>query len=347
MVAPTPETIGSLRKAKRLCFFAFYHADGIVADHVMLYLCALRQAGFDVVVSSTAEMPPEEQAKLAAECALLVMRANTGLDFGGWIEAVMRFFPIEAELLLFTNDSVYAPVGDLPGFIDRLTAVPADFYGAIESFEFDRHLQSWFLLFRPSAYRSPVFLDLLARPIPAEMTKLDIIETYEVGLTRKLESGGLTYHAAYSPPRQSLIGRGGHLNAAHTLWRELIERGGIPFLKAQLLLHNPFGTANLEKWPEVVGRISPSLRDAIAADLARRRSAGGAGAPIRWRDTLTARNPFRWPELQAFLRRDFHTGRAGLARQANRLVFRVAIRLAHRARHHGRRRWSISLDNDA
>lgn len=315
------EQDGRIRRAERLCFFAHYHPHGIAAEHVLIYLRALAAAGFAVVVLSTAMMVEEERAKLRATCALLIMRENIGLDFGGWIEAVRRFSPIRADLLLFANDSVYAPVGDLAGFIDRLTAPPADFYGVVESLEITPHLQSWFLLFRPSAYTSPAFLELLGQPIPPTMSKTEIIARYEVGLTGTLVAAGFRFHAAYRPERDGVISAERHFNAGHLLWRRLITRARVPFLKIELLRDNPMRVTDLAAWPRVVGKRAPALRAAILDDLARRRAPSGVGTRHPWRTTLDQPNPAFWPELQAFLRRDYHLGRRTLWHRLNKAVY--------------------------
>ncbi|MGI4945962.1 MAG: hypothetical protein ACRYHQ_36290, partial [Janthinobacterium lividum] len=38
------------------------------------------------------------------------------------------------------------------------------------------------------------------------------------------------------------------LNPAHSLWRELVEVCGFPFLKTELLLRNPIGINDLDAW---------------------------------------------------------------------------------------------------
>lgn len=331
-----------IRRAQRLCFFAHYHPQGIAAEHVLIYLRALAAAGFTVVVLSTATMPEEEQRRLRAACALLIVRDNVGFDFGGWIEAIRRFFPIEAELLLFANDSVYAPVGDLAGFLDRLTATPADFYGVIESLEITPHLQSWFLLFRPSAYTSPAFLGLLGRPIPSTMSKTEIIARYEVGLTGTLTAAGLSFHAAYRPARDGVISAARHFNAGHLLWRLLITKARVPFLKIELLRDNPMRVTDVAAWRGVVGKRAPALRDAIADDLARRRASSGVGTPHPWRTTLDQPNPAFWPELQHFLRRDYHLGRKRLWHWLNDAIYRRLRDRADRVRGKARLRgWQL------
>src|SRR5450631_2948851 len=185
----------SIRNAKRVCFFAHYHGDAIVADHVLFYLTAIKNAGFSTVLVSTSLLSPSEISKLGGVCAEIILRQNEGLDFGSWITAIEKFFPITAEILLLANDSVYAPVGDLAGYIDRLCSVDADFYGPVETNEIETHLQSWFILLRPKAYTSAAFSNLITFPMKATSSKLDLVKSYEIGLTQQLLAEKLSYHA--------------------------------------------------------------------------------------------------------------------------------------------------------
>jgi hypothetical protein len=38
------------------------------------------------------------------------------------------------------------------------------------------------------------------------------------------------------------------VNPAHSLWRELVEVRGFPFLKTELLLRNPIGVSDVDSW---------------------------------------------------------------------------------------------------
>lgn len=290
----------SIRQARRLCFFAHYHPRGVVADYVLAYLAALERAGFTVVVLSTADLPDDEQAKLRAACALLVMRENVGLDFGGWIEAFRRFSPIAAELLLLANDSVYGPLSDLSAFIDRLTAVPADFYGAVESWENGRHLQSWFLLLRPAAYRSAAFTELMTRPIPADLPKIEIIRRYEMALMERMTAEGLRHHAAFSPAAGGMVAQEQQYNPSQLLWDTLVTRNRIPFVKIELLRDNPRHLAGLSRWRRLAGA-SLAMYEADLADR-------GARAPIGWREawdrSVESETVAYWPEVRRLIASD-------------------------------------------
>lgn len=310
-----------IRKAPRVCFFAHYHPHGIVAPHVLAYLAALQKEGFSTVVLSTADLSESEKEKFTPFCAAVIMRANSGLDFGGWIEAFARFSPLEAEFLLLANDSVYAPIGDFPTFFAKLTSVDADFYGAVESLEHQRHLQSWFVLLRPDAYRSDAFRRLMLTPIPADMPKHQIITDYEIGLTVKLNKAGLRHHAFYSPRRSGWLARNRPFNACQMIWRQLVE-DGLPFIKVDLLRDNPVRAPDIEQWREVVSAHAPSMVPLIADDIERRRTFTDEerGSKERWYWSLYVAQAVCWPEARNLVVRD-HRASKGFRAMADRALF--------------------------
>ena len=322
-----------IRQAPRLCFFAHYHQDGIVAPHVLHYLRALEQAGFTTVVLSTAGLDEAGCQALRAAGAEVILRENHGMDFGGWIEACRRFFPIQAELLLLANDSVYGPLTDLTPFVDRLLAQEADFYGAVLSHEIEPHLQSWFILLRPSAYRSPAFAQLMGTPMPDIADKLTLVTRYEVGLTRRLADAGLRYHAAFDPARRAGIVRRYPYNAAHLLWRDMIE-AGVPFLKVELLRLNRMRVTDIDRYADVVRSHSPALAEMILADLAQR----GTQPPPSF-VAASSLPPVYWPELRAMVLSDYRASpaenrmRALLRRSVLHLVL-AATFVPRRIHHH-------------
>lgn len=287
----------SIQTAKRVCFFANYHQDAIIADHVIFYLTAIKNAGFLIVLVSTSLLPPSEIEKLSGICVQVILRENEGLDFGSWITAVERFFPLGAELLLLANDSVYAPVGDLAGYIDRLCSIEADFYGAVESGELDNHLQSWFILLRPKAYTSTAFSNLMKFPMMATATKFDLIKAYEIGLTQRLIKDNLQYHASFSSRHLTGFASRYSFNYSHVLWKELVQ-DGIPFIKIELVRQNPVRVTNVSQVRKVVHDAEPHLVSLIETDLARR----GRLPMKRWIE-MTDSPPLYWPEVRFLLHR--------------------------------------------
>lgn len=311
--------------ARRVCFFAHYDADGTVADYVLYYLDALRNAGFVVAVASTAVLDDASQGRLRAHCDALLMRTNIGLDFGGWQELCGLMPDIDPDWLLLCNDSVYGPINDLTAFIEKLTAQPADLYGIIGSIQGDRHAQSWFVLLRRSAVRSVPFRALMRERITAAMTKGAIIARFEVGLTADLERAGFVAHFAYDPDRDSAIQRRSPFNASQVLWRQLIERKMCPFVKIELLRDNPMLIADVGRWRDVVGERSPALVALIERDLARRPRRPAPTAMERVERTLHA-PPSALNRLRPMLLVDFRlrVGHHLTAAKANAVGFGIA-----------------------
>jgi hypothetical protein len=262
----------------RLCYFAHYHPAGIVADYVVHYLAELRTAGFETVVASTAQLHEAEAEKLRSACDHLLLRENKGLDFGSWIDCYAARPPGAAELLLLCNDSVYGPVDSLAACIERLTRTDADFYGLVGNEQMGRHVQSWFVVLRPTAFESEPFRALFSAPVPEGLAKDEVIRRYEVGLSLRMHAAGLASHVLYDAARDGLLSRKVPFNPTHFLWEEMVGELGIPFLKVDLLRDNGLFVDDVERWRDVVAARSPALVAPIAADIAARRAAAARRA---------------------------------------------------------------------
>src|SRR4051794_30873889 len=97
-----------------LCLFAHFDKDAFVDDYVLHYLAALKDLSFSIVFITTSPLSADEQAKLAGLCNDVILRSNAGLDFASWAVGLQRYADTLDGRLLLVNDSVYAPVGDLP-----------------------------------------------------------------------------------------------------------------------------------------------------------------------------------------------------------------------------------------
>ncbi|MCA3565103.1 MAG: hypothetical protein IOC90_01825 [Methylocystis sp.] len=289
-----------------LCLFAHFDQDDVLADYVLHYLEAIRAAGFDIVVISTSNLSDADVARLRTVAQDVILRENKGHDFASWGLGIERYGDLVSGRLLLTNDSVYGPIGDLGEALARLTSVPADVYGMIESQEIAPHLQSWFLLFEQQVHRSKAFRAIFAQDF-AKMAKADVIRNGEVGLSQSLAAQGFRMRSLFS----GRFGNGEAMritsNASHFLWRELIEQENIPFLKIELLRVNPLQIGRLAAWKELVNARSPVLAPMIEAHLAR--TTRGRGPSIAELHNLPP--PRR--ALQHFISRDYAYASAGRA----------------------------------
>lgn len=294
-----------LDTSPRVCFFAHFDTEGNVADYVVRYLHKLRELDFAIVFTTTAAISPATEAALLEICHDVIVRENQGLDFGSWAEAFARHgHKLTGELLL-ANDSVYGPVGNLGSPLQDLLRQDADFYGFVESLDTGRHLQSWFMLFKPHVYRSLAFESIMALPF-SRMSKREIIEGAEIGLSTTLTGAGFRYVAAYQPSASSLLARLRPFNPSHVLWRELITDCRIPFIKAELLRANPVVVSDISEWEVVIRAIDPEIVPLMRSHLLRKRAASGPPQ----RQGIRAWFEENWP-LRPFFARDYAYTKSG------------------------------------
>jgi lipopolysaccharide biosynthesis protein len=250
-----------------VCLFAHFDQDDKLDDYVLWYLRKINELNFSIVFTSTARLGEPDVERLRSYCCDVILRENTGLDFGSWSAGFAKHGSAIDGRLLLANDSVYGPIGSLAGTVNRLTGKPADFYGLVESVEIAPHLQSWFLLFEPWVVKSAEFKAILAQPFSA-MTKREIIRFGEVDLSRRLTRAGFRYEALHRYDGTG-IPRRHEANHMLVFSRELLLAQGVPFLKVELLRDNPIGGENATALSHAVERIDPSFWRLVKSHLAR------------------------------------------------------------------------------
>ena len=213
-----------------VCLFAHFDRDSIVDPYVLRYLAGLKQLSFSIVFISTSPLGRDAQSALSPHCDDVILRADTGADFGSWAAGLRKHANSIGGRLLLANDSVYGPIGDLQPALARLTAQPCDFYGMVESSATTPHLQSWFVLLENRVVKSAAFQTVFARPFEV-MNKDEIIRSGEIGLSSGLRAAGFRYRALYQPTQAGPVARNLPFNPMNYLWRELIAEAGVPFLK--------------------------------------------------------------------------------------------------------------------
>lgn len=283
-----------------VCLFAHFDQDGEVDEYVLWYLRKIKELQFSIVFISTARLSEEAVARLRVDCFDVILRDNTGFDFGSWSAGFDKHGSAIDGRLLLANDSVYGPIRDLATAFDRLTRQSADFYGFVENIEIAPHLQSWFLLLEPAVVRHAAFKAILAQPFSA-MTKRQIIESGEVGLSRRLIDAGFRYQALYLTDHAGIAARRHPMNPMHVLWRELLYEEGVPFLKVELLRDNPFDLEDAATILQAVETLDPRVCALVKLHLMR--------TPVRRPANKPHRNPlYRWimAGRHALLRNAYH-----------------------------------------
>ncbi len=238
----TPPTLAG----RRVCVLATFSADGTISAHTRFLLNCWHAQGFDVVlvVAATRHDAVDIDTTGLDDCRGIVVRNNSGYDFGSWATVLdARPDLRDAALLALTNDSLYGPLDGFPALIARVDASAADVVATTDSHEMRHHVQSFLLFFRATALRSAAF-DRFWRRVRG-LDREGTIQCCELPLLQAMQDGGLRVDVLFPAPRDASGG-----NPTLRGWRELVERG-FPFVKVQLLRENPFD-ADIAGWDELL-----------------------------------------------------------------------------------------------
>lgn len=229
---------------KRLAIYAHFDAERKVRRFTNHYLEALSEHVGRIDFVSTAELPQRELGKLDS-CTTRANRPNRGFDFGMWKWALEQHDLNDWDELVLTNSSVFGPLVPLSGMFDKMAESDCDFWGATDNYEFDWHIQSYFVVFRRPILRSDIFRRFWESVLPYR-NKFQVIRSYEVGLSQLLVESGFKGEAHITLPSlfpdwpvDAFI-RYKRRNPTCYHPTRLLRRG-TPFVKAQLLRDNPIG----------------------------------------------------------------------------------------------------------
>jgi hypothetical protein len=166
----------------------------------------------------------------------VVRRPNVGYDFGSWGAALTAYPEIAAKpLVVLTNDSLAGPYGPLDDLVARIEASAADVWAATQNVVPQTHLQSYLLAFRGGVLsREP--LRSFFTGVRAQVSKKDVIQTYEFGLSEVAQANGLTIDVGWS---KEALGIPSGNDSVLGAWDRMLA-GGFPFVKRTLFEDSRF-----------------------------------------------------------------------------------------------------------
>src|SRR5262245_44276656 len=97
-------------KSNRLALFAHFDAQDQVKRYVIEYLAALKTVCERIVFLSTSHLPATEIEKLRPHVEAVLLKDNTGYDFGMWQHALERTDLAGVDELVLTNSSMFGPL---------------------------------------------------------------------------------------------------------------------------------------------------------------------------------------------------------------------------------------------
>ena len=227
----------------RVCIFVSYARQGKIPDHSLFHARAWQQHGYKttlvIVLDDFGYVPSQHYTDFASG---LCVRLNRGYDFGAWAATIQRLPDLgNANLLVVANDSVYGPLREFRGFLERIDACGADVIGMTESHEITNHFQSYMIAFRQKAIRSAAFKAFWRSVRTGDRDF--VIQHYELKMLKRMRAGNLRTEALFPTPRDTC-------NPTLKYWREL-TLGGFPFIKVQLLRENPL-KVDISGWQALI-----------------------------------------------------------------------------------------------
>lgn len=281
MNAP-PAPPGACGPVARAVVFAHFDPARRIDPHVIHALQHYRRHCERLVLVSNGGPSRLPRAASAVVDAYLP-RPNSGYDFGAWRDGLASLDRGTYDEILCANDSVYGPLADLGPTLASPRTVGADLWGMVVSEQSarrggprQRHVQSWFFGMRRRLLESEA-CDRFWAAVGPQATKQDVIERYEVGLSRAVEEAGMVVAGIYDAGRVPRVGfaellrevslleparswrvvrKGRRVphNPSELVWWRLL-RAGVPFVKVGLLRVNHYGVnvrrllSELEKTP--------------------------------------------------------------------------------------------------
>jgi rhamnosyltransferase len=289
-----PRLLPSATKPRRAIVLAHFDPHGRFDPHVIHSITAYRRFADRLVVVSNGG------GRLHPAVAPLVdaylPRPNIGYDFCAWRDGLASLDRSAFDEVVCVNDSVYGPLYDLaPAFDDARTRT-ADLWGMVVSDQPTgreaprvRHLQSWFFAMRRRLLESDCH-DAFWRSVEPLGSKREIVDRYEIGLSRRVAEAGFLVAGLYDAPAAPRVGirevlphlsvaaprrswrlvrksrRTPH-NPSELVWWRLLE-AGIPFVKVGLFRINHYGL-DLSRVMAGLGRSTEFDLDLIRGHLAR------------------------------------------------------------------------------
>ena len=252
-------------KKRRLVIYAAYDADGFVDKADIYYIQALQEVADNIIYIADNELIAGEAEKISKEVNYIKAEKHGEYDFGsykrGFMYAKEHGMLDDIDELILCNDSCYAPIYPFKSIFDKMQNEQIDFWGITENIEIARHIQSYFMVFRPQVFKTKAFENFLASVKPQKQVR-DVIENYEIGLSQILIKANFICKAYIPyPERYPLARRKGKNLTACPIW--MINQGS-PIVKKKSFQEKISNEEGFFKLKKIIQSVNPSIAEIIS-----------------------------------------------------------------------------------
>jgi GT2 family glycosyltransferase len=235
--------------------FVHYDPAGDISANCLRYIDDLSNLSDVYFVSNSEKLSHSMESHLDLQdfCKEIIVRGNNGYDIGAWAHVINSEYEklCNYKSVLLCNDSVVYGFSGIKPFFAQALESDLDFLGMTASRMPLWHVQSFFVFYKQSLFKSLFFKEHWAN-IRLMPSKYDIIMNYEVSWSQALIRNGYRGGAFFD----RLVS---FENPTHILWKDLLNEG-FPFVKRELIRDNPL-LCDLTSLRDIAKSISSTLVD--------------------------------------------------------------------------------------
>ena len=214
---------------KSICLYSSYFNQSSIPYYVRFYLETIAPYFSETLfITNDKELDEDSLYFLNVNNIEILKVENEGWDFGMWYKAIIQLDMDQYQQVALVNDSCVL-FKKPTQFFEWLNKSNADVCGITDSNAIHYHLQSYFLVFNHK-----VIPDMIAYFNKHQMLKgvSEVIEIYEVGLSKTLIEKGFKLDACYSSKHYN-----GEFSPTFYLAEKLLK-DGMPMIKKKILFHS-------------------------------------------------------------------------------------------------------------
>lgn len=189
---------------KKVAIFASFSRDATIKGYIIDYLKELKKIVDDIIFVSDNPILESEISKIEPFVIYIHCVRHNEYDFGSykkgylWLEQ-NKLLKKYNELVL-CNDSCFLTGYSMQEMFNKMEKRPLDFWGITLNIDYNKHIQSYFLVLKKNVFLSNTFCSFI-KSVKKEINAREVIIKYETKLTSLLSCQGFKYDSFIEYPQ--------------------------------------------------------------------------------------------------------------------------------------------------